>query len=112
MNGSNGDLRGLLRSVAYPSSNEQYIADQQTLNNLYKEPGMFVRHMEDDGSGPFNEYRANHVLEFFLALQELAADKSVSHGERLLASIISGRELKNKWRNKTCVVARSSAFEG
>ena len=38
--------------------------------------------------------------EFFVALQEFALDKSLSQPERLLASVITARELKTKWRSK------------
>jgi hypothetical protein len=73
------DLRTLLHSLVNPASNEAYVRDQQTLSNLYKEP------------------------EFFIALQAFAADRSLTKPERLLASVITGRELSKKWRNKTLV---------
>lgn len=37
---------------------------------------------------------------FFVALQELTLDKSLSQNERLFASLITGREMKTKWRGK------------
>jgi len=40
---------------------------------------------------------------FFVALQELALDKSLSQNERLFASLITGREMKTKWRGKVYV---------
>jgi len=74
-----GDLRALLHSLVNPASNEAYVRDQSTLSNLFKEP------------------------EFFVALQSFAVDRSLSQPERLLASVITGRELSKKWRNKTLV---------
>ncbi|GFZ42911.1 hypothetical protein JCM24511_00629 [Saitozyma sp. JCM 24511] len=79
MDGHAPDIRALLHAVVYPSSNEQYVRDQQILSNLFKQP------------------------EFFLALQAYALDKSLSQPERLMASVITGRELKTKWRSKLLV---------
>lgn len=73
------DLRVLLHSLVNPTSNEAYVRDQAALTELFKQP------------------------EFFIALQAYAADKSLSQGERLLASVITGRELKTKWRSKALV---------
>nr|XP_031857373.1 uncharacterized protein CI109_007237 [Kwoniella shandongensis]KAA5524445.1 hypothetical protein CI109_007237 [Kwoniella shandongensis] len=73
------DLRVLLHAVVNPSSNEGYVRDQQTLSDLFKEP------------------------EFFIALQALAGDHSLSQPERLMASVITARELKTKWRSKALV---------
>nr|XP_019050076.1 hypothetical protein I302_00497 [Kwoniella bestiolae CBS 10118]OCF29006.1 hypothetical protein I302_00497 [Kwoniella bestiolae CBS 10118] len=73
------DLRMLLHALVNPSSNEGYVRDQQTLSELFKQP------------------------EFFVALQALAADKSLSQQERLMASVITARELKTKWRSKALV---------
>ncbi|WVQ83491.1 hypothetical protein IAT38_005632 [Cryptococcus sp. DSM 104549] len=73
------DIRALVHACVYPSSNEGYTRDQATLTALFKEP------------------------EFFLALQELAADKSLNQQERLMASLVTGRELKTKWRSKALV---------
>lgn len=73
------DLRTLLHSLVNPASNEAYVRDQATLSDLFKQP------------------------EFFIALQGLAADRSLPQQERLLASVITGRELKTKWRSKTLV---------
>jgi len=33
------DILALLKGLTQPFSNEQYIRDQQTLTNLFKEPG-------------------------------------------------------------------------
>lgn len=33
------DIRLLVHSVVYPTSNEQYTRDQQALSDLFKEPG-------------------------------------------------------------------------
>ena len=41
---------------------------------------------------------------FFIALQSYAVDKSLSQHERLFASVITGREMKTKWRSKASVV--------
>jgi hypothetical protein len=41
MKGSAQGLRGLVHSVSYPTSNQSYASDQQTLRDLYKEPGKF-----------------------------------------------------------------------
>lgn len=73
------DVRGLLHSLVNITSNEQYQRDQQTLTNLFKEP------------------------EFLVHLQAFAADRSLSQPERLLASVITARELKTKWRSKSMV---------
>ncbi|OCF32339.1 hypothetical protein I316_06007 [Kwoniella heveanensis BCC8398] len=73
------DLRMLLHAVVNPTSNEGYVRDQQTLSDLFKEP------------------------EFFIALQALAADRSLPQQERLMASVITARELKTKWRSKALV---------
>ncbi|KIR27025.1 hypothetical protein I307_04854 [Cryptococcus deuterogattii 99/473] len=70
------DIRLLVHSVVYPTSNEQYTHDQQALSDLFKEPG------------------------FLISLQTLAADKTLSQPERLMASLITGREMKTKWRSK------------
>ncbi|KAE8540692.1 hypothetical protein D1P53_003056 [Cryptococcus gattii VGV] len=70
------DIRLLVHSVVYPTSNEQYTRDQQALSDLFKEPG------------------------FLISLQTLAADKTLSQPERLMASLITGREMKTKWRSK------------
>ncbi|WRT65380.1 uncharacterized protein IL334_002323 [Kwoniella shivajii] len=70
------DIRMLLHALINPSSNEGYLRDQQTLSDLFKEP------------------------EFFIALQALAADQSLLQQERLMASVITARELKTKWRSK------------
>ena len=43
---------------------------------------------------------ANPLAGFFLTLQSYAADKSLPQAERLMASVVSGRELKTKWRSK------------
>ena len=40
---------------------------------------------------------------FFVALQELALDRNLSQNERLFASLITGREMKTKWRGKVYV---------
>ncbi|KAK4688100.1 importin-11, partial [Tremellales sp. Uapishka_1] len=79
MQNSQLDLRGLLHALVNPTSNEQYHHNQQTMSNLFKEPG------------------------FFIALQALAADHNLSSQERLMASLITGRELKIKWRSKALV---------
>ncbi|WWC98998.1 hypothetical protein V866_005892 [Kwoniella sp. B9012] len=73
------DLRMLLHALVNPTSNEGYVRDQQTLSELFKEP------------------------EFFVALQALASDKSLQQQERLMASVITARELKTKWRSKALV---------
>lgn len=73
------DLRTLLHSLVNPASNEAYVRDQATLSNLFKQP------------------------EFFIALQAIASDRSIPQQERLLASVITGRELKTKWRSKLLV---------
>lgn len=39
MDGHAPDIRALLHAVVYPSSNEQYVRDQQILSNLFKQPG-------------------------------------------------------------------------
>lgn len=39
-------------------------------------------------------------IDFFVALQGFASDRSLSQPERLLASVITGREMKTKWRGK------------
>lgn len=39
MSGGQVDIRRLLQSVANPRSPEEYIRDQQTLSELYKQPG-------------------------------------------------------------------------
>ncbi|WVQ92143.1 hypothetical protein IAS59_005951 [Cryptococcus gattii] len=70
------DIRLLVHSVVYPTSNEQYTRDQQALSDLFKEPG------------------------FLISLQTLAGDKTLSQPERLMASLITGREMKTKWRSK------------
>ncbi|OWZ26235.1 hypothetical protein C361_07067 [Cryptococcus neoformans Tu259-1] len=70
------DIRVLVHSVVYPTNHEQYSRDQQALSGLFKEP------------------------EFLISLQTLAADKTLSHPERLMASLITGREMKTKWRSK------------
>ncbi|XAO26843.1 hypothetical protein I312_105684 [Cryptococcus bacillisporus CA1280] len=70
------DIRLLVHSVVYPTSNEQYTRDQQALSDLFKEPG------------------------FLISLQTLAADKTLSQPERLMASLITGRKMKTKWRSK------------
>ncbi|WVQ77454.1 hypothetical protein IAR50_007140 [Cryptococcus sp. DSM 104548] len=73
------ETRRLLHAVAFPSPNEQYMKDQETFTALFKEP------------------------EFLVTLQLLSTDRSLSHNERLMASLVTGRELKTKWRNKTIV---------
>ncbi|RXK35686.1 hypothetical protein M231_07059 [Tremella mesenterica] len=73
------DIRALLHAVTNPTSNQGYVRDQALLTDQLKEPG------------------------FLIALQECAADKSLSQPQRLLASIITGRELKIKWRNKSII---------
>ncbi|WVQ94582.1 hypothetical protein IAU59_001662 [Kwoniella sp. CBS 9459] len=73
------DIRMLLHAVVNPTTNEGYVRDQQTLSDLFKEP------------------------EFFIALQALAADRSLPQQERLMASVITARELKTKWRSKALV---------
>lgn len=73
------DIGSLLRSLVNPASNETYVRDQATLSSLFKQP------------------------EFFIALQGYAADRSLPQQERLLASVITGRELKTKWRSKALV---------
>jgi hypothetical protein len=45
---------------------------------------------------------------FFVALQELALDTGLDHNERLFASVITGREMKTKWRGKVYAVKRES----
>lgn len=85
------DVRGLVHSVCYPSGNEGYIRDQKTLTDLFKEPG-----------GSVISERAL-TLGFFVALQELALDTGLDHNERLFASVITGREMKTKWRGKVYV---------
>ncbi|GMK54406.1 hypothetical protein CspeluHIS016_0109920 [Cutaneotrichosporon spelunceum] len=70
------ELRALLNSLVNPSSNEAYVRDQKQLTDLFKQP------------------------EFFVVLQGFAADHSLSQQERHLASVITGRELKTKWRSK------------
>ncbi|ODN87082.1 hypothetical protein L198_07084 [Cryptococcus wingfieldii CBS 7118] len=73
------ETRRLLHAVAFPSPNEQYMKDQETFAALYKEP------------------------EFLVTLQLLSTDRGLSHNERLMASLVTSRELKTKWRNKTVV---------
>ncbi|WVQ62887.1 uncharacterized protein L199_001036 [Kwoniella botswanensis] len=80
------DLRMLLHALVNPTSNEGYVRDQQTLSELFKEP------------------------EFFVALQALAADKSLQQQERLMASVITARELKTKWRSKAKPEVRERLF--
>jgi len=46
---------------------------------------------------------------FFVALQELALDGNLSQNERLFASLITGREMKTKWRGKVCVYILAGA---
>lgn len=33
------DMRALLRALVAPTSNEQYVRDQQIMSSLFKEPG-------------------------------------------------------------------------
>ncbi|ODO04862.1 hypothetical protein I350_05472 [Cryptococcus amylolentus CBS 6273] len=73
------ETRRLLHAVAFPSPNEQYMKDQETFAALFKEP------------------------EFLVTLQLLSTDRGLSHNERLMASLVTSRELKTKWRNKTVV---------
>lgn len=87
---SMSDIRALLYSVVNPASNEQYVRDQQALTELFKQPGELECLVETD----------ELMKGFFIALQVFAADKSLSQPERLLASVITGRELKTKWRSK------------
>jgi hypothetical protein len=70
------ELRALIHSLVNPGSNEAYVREQQQLTDLFKQP------------------------EFFVVLQSFAADHSLSQQERHLASVITGRELKTKWRSK------------
>ncbi|ORY25236.1 armadillo-type protein [Naematelia encephala] len=79
MNGGPSDIRSLLHAIINPTSNAAYVRDQAQLANLFKEP------------------------EFLLALQGLSLDRSLSQPERLLCSVITGRELKTKWRSKQIV---------
>lgn len=76
------DLRALLSRVANPSDHGAYARDQAAMTELFKQP------------------------EFFIVLQEFATDRSLSKQERQLASVITGRELKNKWRSKLVPEAR------
>jgi len=87
------DIRQLVHSACYPSGNDTYIRDQNTLTTLFKEPGKSKseRSSNADGTG------------FFVALQELALDRNLSQNERLFASLITGREMKTKWRGKVYV---------
>ncbi|KAL7423456.1 hypothetical protein Q5752_001036 [Cryptotrichosporon argae] len=78
---SHPDVRALLHALINPSSNDAYVRDQATLTGLFKEP------------------------EFFVALQAFAADRALPQPERLMASVISGRELKTKWRSNALVPA-------
>ncbi|WVN87256.1 uncharacterized protein L203_102433 [Cryptococcus depauperatus CBS 7841] len=68
--------RNLLYAVAHPANHETYAQDQMVLSNRFKEP------------------------EFLVELQALSADRSLSHQERLMASLITGREMRSKWRSK------------
>lgn len=43
------------------------------------------------------------ISGFLISLQTLAADKTLSQPERLMASLITGRETKTKWRSKAYV---------
>lgn len=43
------------------------------------------------------------ISGFLISLQTLAADKTLSQPERLMASLITGREMKTKWRSKAYV---------
>lgn len=40
MSGGQQDIRALVHALAYPQSNDAYLRDQQTLTDLYKQPGM------------------------------------------------------------------------
>ncbi len=106
MNGTHSDLRGLLYALINPTSNEQYIRDQQTLTELFKQPGMsvfsaFSHVMQQTVYPAARTGLMRTVSEFFITLQGCALDNSLSQPERLLASVITGRELKMKWRSKT-----------
>ncbi|WVO14781.1 hypothetical protein L204_102419 [Cryptococcus depauperatus] len=68
--------RSLLYAVAHPANHETYAQDQMVLSNRFKEP------------------------EFLVELQALSADRSLSRQERLMASLITGREMRTKWRSK------------
>jgi len=39
MSGDHLDLRDLIHAVVNPVSNQQYVKDQQTLADLFKQPG-------------------------------------------------------------------------
>nr|ODN85642.1 hypothetical protein L203_04892 [Cryptococcus depauperatus CBS 7841] len=71
--------RNLLYAVAHPANHETYAQDQMVLSNRFKEP------------------------EFLVELQALSADRSLSHQERLMASLITGREMRSKWRSKAII---------
>lgn len=43
------------------------------------------------------------ISGFLISLQTLAGDKTLSQPERLMASLITGREMKTKWRSKAYV---------
>lgn len=101
MSGGVPDIRALTHAVCYPTSNDAYIRDQKTLTDLFKEPG----ELRYDGPPGIGHPDANHS-GFFIALQGYALDKSLSQHERLFASVITGREMKTKWRSKLSVRAR------
>ncbi|WVR04117.1 hypothetical protein IAU60_001116 [Kwoniella sp. DSM 27419] len=73
------DLRALLHAVSNPTSHPKFIQDQQTLTELFKQP------------------------ECLIALQALSADRSLPQHERHMASVVTARELKTKWRSKALV---------
>jgi hypothetical protein len=50
-----------------------------------------------------SELEVELISGFFVALQELALDRNLSQNERLFASLITGREMKTKWRGKVYV---------
>lgn len=104
MGGEGIDIRSLIHAVCYPQSNDEYVKDQKRLTDLFKEPGAFgrcrpVRWLSflSSASGKFQKLIN---AAFFYALQEYAADHTLSQNERLFASVISGREMKTKWRSK------------
>lgn len=56
-----------------------------------------------------SELEVELISGFFVALQELALDRNLSQNERLFASLITGREMKTKWRGKVYVQPHSSS---
>ena len=104
--GMNGDVAGVrhaLHALVNPVSNEQYVKLQLEFTDQFKQPGQSIL--------SFSTAQRTHPSGFLIGLQHLVANRSLPSPERLLASVISARELRTKWRNKMYVMEHSSEAE-